>query len=290
MKKLVILGCENSHADNFLHWIYESGEFPNVQVIGLYSEEDISTLSQKYGVPTMKTADEAVGAVDGVIITARHGAKHYEYAKPYISSGVPMYIDKPITVDENEALQFINELQQTGVRVTGGSICKHDAFVQELKRQHLQNVEGKTVGGFVRAPLQPASVYGGFYFYAQHLVEIICEIFGRRPYSVRAKKKENTILVSFQYKDFTINGLYVADSYLYFASRQSENGMTGQSVFTATSEACSKAEFEEYYNLLFGAKQAISYGDFIAPVFIMNAIERSLAHGNTEEVLFYRGV
>lgn len=287
MKRLVILGAENSHANNFLHWIYETEGFSGVEVIGIYSEEDISALSEKYGVPIMKTPDEAVGKVDGVIVTARHGGKHYTYAKPYIESGVPIYIDKPITIDEYEAVQFMRELKAANVRVSGGSICKHDAFVQELKMQHLQNTQGKTVGGFVRAPLQPNSVHAGFYFYAQHLVEIVCEIFGRRPISVCAEKKRNTILVRFEYADFSVNGLYVADSYVYFASRQSEKGMEARSVFTTTSEECSKAEFEEYYNLLFGAKQAISYEDFISPVFIMNAIERSLQSGKKEEVRSY---
>lgn len=284
MKKIVILGCENSHADNFLSWIYHSAEFPNIQVVGLYSVEDISALATKYNVPIMKTVDEAVGQVDGVVITARHGGKHYQYAKPYIQKNMVMYIDKPITIEEQEAVCFMRELEKNQVKISGGSLCKHDGFVQKLKAEHLQNKDGKTVGGFVRAPLQPKNVYGGFYFYAQHLVEIVCEIFGRFPISVRATQRGNTMQVSFQYEDFSVNGLYVNDNYVYFASRQAEGGMEAGSVFTNTSEECSKIEFAEYYDLLFGGMQKISYGAFISPVFIMNAIMRSLKNGKEEAI------
>ncbi len=286
MKKLVILGCENSHADSFLNWIYGDFGFSNAQVIGLYSEEDISELAKKYNVPIMKSYDEAVGRVDGVIVTARHGAKHYQYAKRYIDSGVPIYIDKPITVDGEEAVRFMKELKNANVKISGGSLCKHDPFVQTLKSEHLQDKDGKTIGGFVRAPLQPTSVYGGFYFYAQHLVEIVCEIFGRYPLSIRALRSGNTTQVLFRYDDFCVNGLYANDSYAYFASRQSSGGMNYGNIFTNASEECSKKEFKEYYDLLFGGEQKISYDDFIAPVFIMNTIVRAVESGR-EEVVNY---
>ena len=47
-------------------------------------------------------------------------------------------------------------------------------------------------------------------------------------------------------------------------------------------------EFSEFYSLLLGGKQKISYDDFIAPVFIMNAIKRSLDSGCEENVKEYK--
>ena len=38
MYKVVILGCENSHANNFLRLIAE-GHYPEIEVIGIYSNE-----------------------------------------------------------------------------------------------------------------------------------------------------------------------------------------------------------------------------------------------------------
>ena len=39
MKKIAILGCENSHANNFLKYIKENPEFSEIEVVGVYSDE-----------------------------------------------------------------------------------------------------------------------------------------------------------------------------------------------------------------------------------------------------------
>ncbi len=288
MKKVVILGCENSHAKSFLDFIYQNPNYADVQVVGIYSEEEnaCASLREKYGVKIMQAYDEAVGQVDGVIITARHGKNHYRYAQPYLAMGVPMFIDKPITVDEEESIKFMKELRANNVKISGGSLCKHDPFVQTLKERHQKDIDGKTLGGFVRAPLQPKSQYGGFFFYAQHLVEIVCEIFGRNPTSVRATEGENKLDVWFTYDTFTVHGLYVNENYNYFVSRYEETGMQTNKILTTTSAECSEKEFAEYYDLLFGGEQKISYADFIAPVFIMNAIVRAKESGRQEEICY----
>lgn len=148
MKKVVILGCENSHADSFLKYIQRKEEFSDVEVIGVFSDEKpaCEKLREKFGVTIMDRYDEAVGKVDGVIITARHGDNHYKYAKPYIESGVPMFIDKPITVNEDEAIAFMKALEKAHVKITGGSSLRQDAFVKMLKQEAETEHDGKTVG------------------------------------------------------------------------------------------------------------------------------------------------
>jgi hypothetical protein len=43
-------------------------------------------------------------------------------------------------------------------------------------------------------------------------------------------------------------------------------------------------EFKEFYGILSGGGQTITYEEFISPVFIMNAIQRSLVSGKEEAV------
>ena len=107
MKRIAILGCENSHANAFLKFIKEKEEFSDVLVVGVYSNEREAAekLRDQFGVPVMDSYEEAVGQIDGLIITARHGDNHYTYAKPYIDSGIPMFIDKPIAISEEEAIE-----------------------------------------------------------------------------------------------------------------------------------------------------------------------------------------
>lgn len=282
MKKIVMLGCENSHAGMFLGFMKENERYKDVECIGVYSHEKEAAekLSAEFGVPVMSSYDEAVGRVDGIVVTARHGDNHYKYAKPYIESGIPMFIDKPITIDEDEAVSFMRECRDRGVRVTGGSTCVHDEWVQTLAKDRTASEDGKTLSGMVRCPLSITSPNGGFFFYAEHLVGIVCEIFGYYPRSVNAFVNAEKITVVFRYADYDVVGLFVDGNYsCYYAMRVSENHVKGSEFPITGDSPCFKIEFDEFYSLLSGGEQRRSYEDFIAPVFIMNAINRSINDG-----------
>ena len=286
MKKIVILGCENSHADMFLGFMKGNEKYADLQVAGVYSDDKTAAekLAEKYGVKVMSAYDEAVGKVDGVIVTARHGNNHYKYAAPYVKTGVPMFIDKPITVNQGEALKLARECTAAGVRLTGGSTCVHDERVQTLKNEHDNNKDGKTISGFIRCPINLKNNYGDFFFYSEHLVGIMSTIFGYYPESVKAYKNAEKITVVFRYKDYDVTGLYVDKNNLYYAMRIAENGVHGEELPINELNPCFKMEFNSFYGLLCGEKQRLSYEDFIAPVFVLNAIQRSLESGNEEKI------
>ncbi len=284
MKRIAILGCENSHANAFLKFIREREEFSDVQVVGVYSDqkEAAEKLREQFGVPVMEDYADAVGQLDGLIITARHGDNHYKYAKPYINSGIPMFIDKPITVSEAEAVAFMRKLKEKNTPISGGSSLKQDVYVKQLKLAAQDRVGGATLGGYVRAPYQKENPYGGFYFYAQHLVEMVCEIFGRFPLSVTAKENGGQIHVLFHYEDYDCVGLFCDNNYYYYASRMAESDV--QSFIIPSTEDWFYEEFKEFYGILSGEAQTATYEEFISPVFIMNAIQRSLLSGKEEAI------
>ena len=286
MKRAVILGCENSHADTFLKFI-TGGAAPELEITGVFSEEAEAAqkLSAAYGVKALSSFDEAVGSVDGVIVTARHGANHYKYAKPYIGSVDAMFIDKPVTVGEDEAVRFMRELKAAGTRVSGGSCLKYASVIAELAREHAGQKDGATVGGFLRAPISLENAYGGFSFYSHHLIEMVLTVFGRRPVSVRAMRSGGSVTVIFRYDGFDVTSLYVDGSYVYHAERCSEKGVSGGPVEVGS--ACFRAEFDEFREILLGGEQKQSYEDLIAPVFAMNAALRSLKSGKEEPLAEY---
>lgn len=288
MKKIAILGCENSHAATFLDYIYNMDKYRDVEVVGIYSNEPeaAKTLSEKYGVKVLDNYADAKGKIDGLVITARHGDLHYEYAKPYLESGIPMFIDKPITISEADAKEFMNELKARNIRVSGGSSLKHDFGVKTLKAERLENTDGKTLGGFVRAPINSNNIYGGFYFYAPHLVEVVSEIFGRYPSSVKAAKKENVTTVEFIYEDYSVYGLFVDDNYVYYACRFADKSVKGMSLESTDEHNWFESEFAEFYEILNGAPSPVSYSDLFSSVFVMNAIVRSLASGKEEKISY----
>lgn len=283
MYKIAILGCENSHANTFLNFIIKDKLYSDIEVVGVYSEdtEAANKLNEKYGVYVAESYDEFVGKLDGVLITARHGDNHYKYAKPYIKSGIPMFIDKPVTVSEDDARAFYNELKENNVKACGGSVCIYANEVQQMKKVVETNEFGNVLGGYLRAPVDMESPYGKFYFYSQHLVQVMQEIFGYYPDSVKAYRNDRSIKCVVRYDKYDVVIEFAEKYYLYSLLVSCANEI----LFSKYSfKECFKDEFETFYKLLKGEEQKQSYEDLFAPVFILNAIDRSLKSGEEEKI------
>lgn len=280
MKRIAILGCENSHAKTFLGYIKNDPAYADVRVDGVYSDDAVAAqkLHDDFGVPVLPSFDALAGNVDGVVITARHGDSHYKFAKPYLKYGVPLFVDKPVTIKEDEALALAREAKRAGVRLTGGSCLKFEKTVRALREKAKD-----AVGGFVRAPVSLKNAYGDFYFYAQHLIEAAMHIFGRYPRSVTALPcGDDKLTVTLRYNGFDVCCLFVEENYFYYAQVQTTDGQTGGEL--NVDDSCFAAEFAEFYRLLCGEKQELSYEDFISPVFVLNAVQRALISGKEEKV------
>ncbi len=283
MIKVAILGCENSHADTFIDFVLNKKLVTDVEFVGVFSEEKEATdrIYEKFKIPAADSYDAFVGKIDALIITARNGENHYKYAKPYIASKIPMFIDKPITNSEEDAIEFMAELEKNGVPVCGGSCCVLTDEVKALAKAVREKTYGEVFGGFLRAPVNLVNNYGGFFFYSQHLVQVMCEIFGNYPDSVKAYQNGNSVSCIVRYPEYDVSLQFVNGSGVYYATVSTQDRVEGGE-YTVT--PAFEREFMELYELFTTKKQTVSYTDFIAPVFIMNAIKRSLDSGCEEKI------
>ena len=282
MFKVAILGCENSHANQFLKAVINENLVPDIEFVGVYSDdmEAANKLKETFGVPVAQSYDEFVGKVDGIIITARHGDNHYKYAKPYMDCGIPMFIDKPITCSEEDAKAFMEDLKARNIPVSGGSVCVYSEYVQELKKAIAEQTYGETYGGYLRAPINMDNPWGGFFFYTQHLAQVMMEIFGNYPDSVRAWKKGDIVHCDVFYPEFDVDLIYAPGGKYSAGISCKTNELSG----TYDVNGYFPNEFMDFYRLLKGEPMKQSYEDFFAPVFVLNAINRSLLSGNVEKV------
>ena len=283
MYKIVILGCENSHANNFLRLIAE-GHYPEIEVIGIYSNEPeaVQKLHDTYGTPIMADFADAVGQVDGVMITARHGDNHYKYAKPYMEAGIPMFIDKPITCTEEEAVTFMREARARGIRLCGGSTCAALAETLALAEDVRTEAQGKVRGGAVVSPYQPNSPYGGFTFYAQHLIEIMTTVFGEGVECVRVDEREGAMTFTARYADYSVQATYLSGVGYYSVSLYGAKAVRNE-ILHFTSDSF-RHEMNDMLDLLYGEPMKKSYESFIHPVFVMNALMRAKQSGVWEDI------
>ena len=84
-----------------------------------------------------------------------------------------------------------------------------------------------------------------------------------------------------QYPAYYVNITYTSDSSVYYASISCADAVVGRAYDFA---GCFEKEFTGFYRLLQGQAQTQTYEDFFAPVYVLNAIYRSMESGKEEKV------
>ena len=294
MYKIAFLGSENSHAMNFAKIVkggYGLGDgYPDFEIVGAYgSSPDANEKLKGIGVPYIAdNYDEFVGKVDAIMITARHGDNHLKYAEPYFKSGIPMFIDKPFTISEEDALTLARKAKENGCALCGGSVLRVLGDVKGIKKQVLPALKGESetlgrvVGGSVSSPLYYMDNCGGFFFYSQHLVEMILEVFGPDMKSVHAFPKAGgkPVTVVCRYDDFDVTAHFGTKEYTITAHTQ--YGMF-HTVVDSVTDAFQK-EFEEFARTVRYNRMEVSFDTLLRPVFVLNAMNRSIESGKEEVI------
>ena len=284
MKKIALIGVENSHAPAFANLIKNNPEkYGDIEIVGVYSYDGAA--AQKMvddGLAPMaaNTSSYFLGKVDGVINTARHGDNHYEYSMPYIKAGVPMFIDKPFCVSPHNAKEMILEAEKAGTLLCGGSCLKFAPELAALKEEIASGAIGNVMSASLSAPVNMSNPYGNFYFYAGHLAQMLITMFGL-PASVYAVAREKAVTVLCRYADYEVVLHYTAN-YTYSVTVHAEK--TNRYVTCENITALYEPELDEFCNLLRTGKMEESYDTLAAPVALLDAIYHSYATGTEQAV------
>jgi len=281
MKKIALIGVENSHAPAFARLIKENPEkYGDLEIIGVYSYAGAAAREMVEDGLAPMVADSPwafLGKADAVINTARHGDNHYEYSMPYIRAGIPMFIDKPFCISPRHAAEMISEAQKSGALLCGGSCLKFASEMAALKADIATGRLGQILSASLSAPVQMASPYGSFFFYAGHLAEMLISMFGL-PVSVFATGRERTATVLCRYPEmdavlhYTVNSTYTITVY----------GEKGNQYTTLTPPY--EPELNHFCEMIRSGKMVDSYADLAAPVALLNAMYLSYSTGTEQSV------
>ena len=121
---------------------------------------------------------------------------------PFIRAEIPLWIDKPFTIDVAEAEEIVAAAKATGTPVTGGSTCKFAPDILSLTEQVKSGAFGEIRSAMLNFPVMLDSPYDGIHFYAHHLVEMTLTVFGYDMQSVRAFEKNGGIVCLARYDKF----------------------------------------------------------------------------------------
>ncbi|MBP5209867.1 MAG: hypothetical protein J6125_03290, partial [Clostridia bacterium] len=218
MKKAVILGTENMHAISFAEALLD-GYLPGVELIGAYGEyEDANDVFRRMGVRLARDPADFVGEADVALATARHGDKHFEQILPYAEAGAILWIDKPFCVSKDKAHALIEAARKSGSLVAGGSFMPFaPAFVRLAESLKNRPADRPLLGGSVVCPVRMEEEFGGFFFYTQHLVEIVLSVFGKDVRSVWASRNGVNVSAICRYDGFDVSCLWHEGGFHYDA-------------------------------------------------------------------------
>lgn len=186
MFRIGIIGSDNSHASAFSRLANLPDEkggflFPDVKVTHILGDTPLSAtcVAKTCRIPHVaERLEELYGQVDAVMIVYRHGGTHCQSALPFLERGIPVWIDKPVTIDPEECRKLIRLAESKKTILAGGSTCKYCPDVLRLKSEFLRLQDSNTfISGAFNFPGEIHSPYGGIYFYGGHGAEILTTIY-----------------------------------------------------------------------------------------------------------------
>lgn len=285
MYKIAIIGSENSHALHFASVLApKNGEkrFPDIELIGVCGDDNSNAaIAEKTAVTCFTNDPNAfLGKVDGIMVTSRHGGVHLKYAKPYMEAGCKIWLDKPITASVEDAEEVVRLVKEKNLLLCGGSSLAGAEGTVKMAQYVAEN-RAKITGGHVTAPVNLVNDYGNFWFYSQHLVQMVTEVFGQAIQSVEAREKKDGVHAIFHYNDFDVTA-YFGTGYSItayaggYGVKCQEVALTGEYFMP---------ELNEMAEMLRNGTVRQTPEEVVYPVYVIDAVIRSMESGGAETEL-----
>lgn len=137
---------------------------------------------------------DMIGVVDGIIIARDDYEQHKELSKPFLEAGIPVFIDKPLTLDKKE-LNWYRQYYDKGLLMS----CSGLRYCKELEPVRID------LESFGSVPLVRAAVINGWQKYGIHMLDATLGIWDIDVESIRYidNKTYDTFLLEF------VNGMIV---------------------------------------------------------------------------------
>jgi len=128
-------------------------ELPNVKLAGIadISKERVAAVAKRFKTKGYTDYRKLIGQVDAVTVAVPTG-KHYEVAKEFLSAGVHVLLEKPITPTLKEAKELYSIAKKKKVILQVGHVERFNGAVQEVKKiiKNPLLVETRRIGPFVQ--------------------------------------------------------------------------------------------------------------------------------------------
>ena len=286
MKSIGIIGAENSHTIAIATEINVKKNFDGFAVTHVWGETDeLATEASHQGqIPHIVTdPTEMIGKIDAIICDHRHPKYHLDSVREFVANGIPAFVDKPFCYRSERGREFLESARKTGTPVTSFSVMSHQksflAFIEEIK------TIGSISAGTTYGACDLKSPYGGVFFYGLHQVDMALHAFGANVDKVSViQNVEGHAIGQLFYPDGKIVALhFIKEGVSGFAI--SAAGTDGYVHRTLTrDESTHRCGVEIITRMFETGIEPIPHGEILAPILVLEALERSIESGKIERV------
>ncbi len=207
--QLAAIGIDSSHLPQFsrrIRALRESGQTP-CRVTQMWTDGDHgmrgeqvekwTMQAQAEGVVLTEKLDDALDAVDGVMVLGVDGHKHLDFARPGLERGLPTYIDKPLACSLEDAKEILALSRRHDAPCYSASSLRFASEVRKLDPEVL----GDLVAVSAYGPGERHDIMPGLYFYGIHTIEMVDAIWPGPVARVRCAFRDDRDLVELEYAD-----------------------------------------------------------------------------------------
>lgn len=216
--RIGLIGSQSMHAWAFAQACNEPDEygnyrFPNARVTAVFGVDDtpehIRTTMEKGKIPHMVSSlEELFEYCNAFMILQRRGGEHMAFAEEIITRGYSVFIDKPVCCTDDDAQKLQKLAERSEAVICGGSGFKYNSQILRMKEMIAQKRYGEFREAAITYSADIDSPYDGIFFYLPHAVEIMLELFGYDPQSVRAEVSDHdhfTVWVTYDAYEICLN-------------------------------------------------------------------------------------
>ncbi|MFG3422930.1 Gfo/Idh/MocA family protein [Micromonospora sp. NPDC049460] len=179
MRRIGIIGTENSHVDHFIRFLNTEQRHPGNRVVALAGgpTDRNAALSETGGIElVVDEPSDLIGRVDAAIVSSRDGRHHRKQAEPLLDAGLPVLVDKPLAASVDDAQAILAAAARGHAPLVS---CSALRFVPEVARlTDPQERIGRLRQLAVIGPADPDSEWAGLFFYGIHQVELALQLLG----------------------------------------------------------------------------------------------------------------
>ena len=199
--RIGLIGSQSMHAWAFGKACNEPDQngnyrFPNARVAAVWGVDDTPEHTritmEKGNIPCMASSlEELYKTCNAFMILQRRGGEHMAFAEEIIKRGYPVFIDKPVCCTPEDIQKLRQLARERDAVICGGSGFKYNGQILRLKERIAGGELGRIREASITYSADMDSPYDGIFFYLPHAVEIMLELFGYEPQSLRTEVQDH---------------------------------------------------------------------------------------------------